>query len=91
MAEVSPGDERGETSAVPRLRAAFIGNFASICGVGSRAAFNQINTVIQVHGKGTIQYLCGLTQIHLFRSRTWLHEKETRQEGGVNESHESYW
>ena len=27
MAEVSPGDERGETSAVPRLRAAFIGNF----------------------------------------------------------------
>ena len=33
MAEVSPGDERGETSAVPRLRAAFIGNFASICGV----------------------------------------------------------
>ena len=33
MADVSPGDERGETSAVPRLRVAFIGNFASICGV----------------------------------------------------------
>ena len=33
MAEVSPGDERGETFAVRRLRAAFIGNFASICSV----------------------------------------------------------
>ena len=60
-------------------------------GVYSRAAFNQINTVIQVHRTGTIQYLCGWTQSHLFRSRTWLHETETRQEGGVNESHESYW